>query len=112
MVRPDEDVSDPRLVLTRSGPKRTEDPALMSASAFYKITGVSRDSAGAVLGGATVDLFYSTGDKQRVASTTSDPTTGAFTFTSGDNVSTFFIVYYKAGSPDVAGTTQNNLQFT
>lgn len=77
----------------------------------YLLTGVTRDSTGLVLGNCTVDLFYAGGDKQRYSSTVSDAQ-GAYTFMSGDNVSTFFAVFYKQGSPDVAGTTKNNLVFT
>ena len=78
----------------------------------YTLSGVTRDNTGAVLGGCTVDLFYATGDKQRYASMVSDPTTGAYTFVSGDNVSTFFVVSYKDGGTPVGGTSLQTLKFT
>lgn len=79
--------------------------------ALYTIKGITRDSAGAVLGNCVVDLFYATGDKQRYSSTTSDAD-GAYTFMSGDNVSTFFVVSYKDGGTPVGGTTLQTLRFT
>lgn len=77
-----------------------------STSALW-MTGVTRDSAGAVLGSCAVDLFRTESDT-KVAATVSDPTTGVYTFqilVGGP----FYIVAYKAGSPDVMGTTVNTL---
>lgn len=82
-----------------------------TAQPAYMIRGVTKDSAGAVLPNCVVDLFYATGDKQRYASTVSDAT-GAYTFMSGDNVSTFFVVSYLDGVTPVAGTTVQSLRFT
>lgn len=69
------------------------------------LTGVSRDSTGAVLGLCSIDLF--TLADQVAASAVSDAS-GNFSF-SNPGTGPFYIVAYKAGSPDVAGTTANTL---
>jgi hypothetical protein len=71
-----------------------------------KISGTTKDSTGAALGSCVVDLFY-TRDDTLAAKVTSDAN-GAFAFLIGPNLSCY-IVAYKAGSPDVAGTTVNTL---
>jgi hypothetical protein len=70
------------------------------------MSGVSRDTAGVALGICSVILFR-TQDRSLVAETVSD---------SGGNWSLivrkggpFFLVEYKVGSPDVAGTSLNTL---
>ena len=70
------------------------------------ITGVTRDSTGAVLANCHVDLFISNADVLR-AETTSDAS-GNFSF-GNPGTGPFYIVAYKTGSPDVAGTTANTL---
>jgi len=73
------------------------------------ISGVTRDSSGAVLGSCTVWLFK-TSDKSFVAEVTSDAVTGAFTFTAVEGGATrFFIRAFKDGSPNVFGTTDDDL---
>jgi len=70
------------------------------------IIGVTKDSTGIPVGGAIVDLFNTATDI-KVATVTSEPD-GAFSI--GDpNAVACYIVAYKAGSPDVAGTTVNTL---
>lgn len=79
---------------------------VFSASSLY-LSGVTKDSAGAVLGSCVVELFNTQADRS-IAKTTSDPTTGAYSFqilVGGP----FYVVAYKAGLPDVAGTTVNTL---
>lgn len=71
------------------------------------ITGVTKDSVGIVLGSCEVTL-YQTIDDVKVQSTISDPVTGAYTLVASPAIS-YYIVAYKAGSPDVAGTTVNTL---
>lgn len=73
----------------------------------FSITGVTRDSAGAALGSCVVDLFQTGGDIF-IATTTSDGS-GNFTLATPNNAGTFYLVAYKPGSPDVAGTTVNTL---
>lgn len=72
----------------------------------YVITGVTKDSTGAALGGCTVDLYY-TATKVLAQTTTSDAS-GNYSFNVDKTVS-FYVVSYKTGAPDVAGTTVNTL---
>lgn len=70
------------------------------------ISGVSRDSVGATLGSCRVMLFRTT-DRAFISETTSD---GSGNWSMEVLVSgPFFLVEYKSGSPDVAGTSKNNL---
>ena len=72
-------------------------------------SGVSRDNLGAALGNCVIELFR-TADDVQMLKTVSD-SAGNFRFevlTRGPH----YIVAYKAGSPDVAGTTINTLQPT
>ena len=70
------------------------------------LSGVSRDSAGAILGLCQV-LVFRTEDKSFVYETQSDAN-GAWSLTVNKG-GPFFLVEYKAGSPDVAGTSLNTL---
>jgi hypothetical protein len=73
------------------------------------ISGVTRDGAGAILGSCRVEL-YETATDLPLQTVTSDAVTGAFTFTAARYApTTHYIVAYKAGSPDRAGTTLNTL---
>ena len=88
---------DPRLSLEEEG------------TLNLRLTGVSRDSSGTALGACTVMLFR-TQDRTLVAEMVSDAS-GNYSFsllTGGP----FFLVEYKAGSPDVSGTSLNTLTFT
>lgn len=85
----------------RSPPLDTRNP---------RITGVTRDSTSAVLGGCVVQLFR-TIDDLLMGEAVSDATTGYYTL-SAVGPGPFYIVAYKAGSPDVAGTTVNTLTAT
>jgi len=71
-----------------------------------QIVGVSRDSAGAALGSCVVKLFRTTNDAL-AAQVTSDAS-GNFTFNNPGS-GPFYIVCYKAGSPDVSGTGLNTI---
>ena len=97
-------------VANGSGPTG-QGPQFNSAGQRFKgsfsITGVTRDSTGSALGSCTVDLFQTGGDIF-VGSTTSDGS-GNFTIVTPNNAGTFYLVAYKAGSPDVAGTSVNTL---
>lgn len=70
------------------------------------VSGVTKSVAGAALASVTVELFVTGGDFV-VGRTTSDAS-GNYRF---DNPGSgpFYIVAYKAGAPDVAGTTVNTL---
>lgn len=75
---------------------------------YFKITGTTKDSSGVALGSCSVDWFDTATDV-RLDTTTSD-TSGAFEFrTAGQPPNAYYLVAYKAGSPDVAGTTVNTL---
>ena len=69
------------------------------------MSGVSRDSTGAVLGACRVELWQGNIIKDGVVSDAG----GAFTFLNPGS-GPFYIIAYKVGSPDVAGTTINTLQ--
>lgn len=78
----------------------------LDATSSRFITGVTRDSAGAPLGGVTCALFE-TRTNTWVASTVSDGS-GNFTFPMASG-GPFFLVFYKAGTPDVFGSSANTL---
>jgi len=75
--------------------------------AIYMINGITRDSAGDPLGSCTVWLFK-TSDKSYLASTTSDPTTGAYSVPAPDNTTQCFVRAHKDGT-NVFGTTDRDL---
>lgn len=77
--------------------------------ANWEITGVTRNSSGTVLASCAIDLFEAGSDllKDRVVSGAD----GSFTL-SNPGTGPFYLVAYKAGSPDVAGTTVNTLMPT
>ncbi len=70
------------------------------------ITGISRDSTGTILGLCRIELYITSND-QPVYTVTSDAS-GNFSF-GNPGTGPFYIVAYKVGSPDVAGTTVNTL---
>lgn len=74
---------------------------------YLRIFGITKDSAGAVLADCTVDLFR-TADDLLVDSMVSDGS-GNYEFRSTSLSTLYYIVAYKVGSPDVAGTTVNTL---
>lgn len=76
------------------------------AASNKAISGVSRGSTGTVLETCVIDLF-ATGSDQLIFSTVSDAS-GNFSF-GNPGTGPFYIVAYKVGSPDVAGTTLNTL---
>lgn len=71
------------------------------------ITGVTRDSSGFPLGTCAVRCFR-TADDRFMAETTSDGSGNFTIFATGTGP--FYLVAYKAGTTDVAGTTVNTLQ--
>lgn len=74
-----------------------------------RIIGVSRDSTGVALGLCTVKVFRTT-DDVLVASTVSD---GSGNWTAYPNQEgPYYYVEYKAGSPDVFGTSPNTNTYT
>lgn len=73
----------------------------------FFISGVTKDSSGVPIGSCAVKLFR-TSDDLLMQTTVSDPTTGAYSFGAVGSAN-MYVVAYKAGSPDVAGTTVNTL---
>jgi hypothetical protein len=71
----------------------------------FTITGVTKDSTGAALGNCVVDLMLTATDT-KIATTTSD---GSGNYSFGATAGTYYIVAYKKGVPDVAGTTVDTL---
>jgi hypothetical protein len=71
------------------------------------ISGVTRDKDGTALATCAVSLFR-TSDNAIMEQTTSDGV-GAFAFSAVGLGESYYVVAYKAGSPDVAGTTVNTL---
>ena len=72
------------------------------------INGITRDKNGTIVGSATVDLYRTLTD-QMVETVVSNASTGAFSFSAVGLGQQYYIVAYKAGSPDIAGTTLNTL---
>lgn len=77
------------------------------ATAFLGFPGVTRDAYGSPLGGVTVMLFQ-TSTRAYVTEVVSDAA-GNFIVPVVFSDTACFLVYYKAGSPDVFGTSLNNL---
>lgn len=76
-------------------------------SMFLRVFGVTKDSTGAALAACTVDLFR-TADDVRVDTVVSDGS-GNYEFRSASLTTAYYVVAYKVGAPDVAGTTVNTL---
>jgi hypothetical protein len=75
---------------------------------YFRLSGTTRDSTGAALANCVVEWFDTATDV-KIGSTTSDAN-GFYEFrTAGQPPNAYYLVAYKAGSPDVAGTTLNTL---
>lgn len=70
------------------------------------LTGVTRDSAGNPVGNCALDLYITHVDV--IAQQGASDASGNFSFVNPGS-GPFYIVAYKAGSPDIAGTTVNTL---
>lgn len=86
------------------GKMRFRSPRFATTSVF--ITGVTRDGTGTPLGSCVVQLFRAW-DDVFIEETVSDGSGNFSVRASGSG--TFYIVAYKAGAPDLAGTTVNTL---
>lgn len=75
----------------------------------YTIAGTTVDVNGSPIAAVTVKLFYTASDT--LAQQTVSDSVGAYSFTV-DNSVTFYTVEYKAGPPDVFGSSANTLQGT
>lgn len=94
----------------RANVEQTRTPAVIGSklpATFFTISGITKDSAGAVLGNCTLELFE-TGTDRFMEKTTSNGS-GYYYFKSPLRSASYYVVAYKAGSPDVAGTTVNTL---
>lgn len=69
------------------------------------LTGVSRDSTGAALGGCTVKVFSTINDVKLFETVSNG--SGSWSIDVGANPGPFYFVEYKAGTPDLAGTSLN-----
>ena len=100
-----------RAAVAANGHMHSGGPTFNSQSQRFRgsftITGVTKDSAGVSLGSCDVTL-YETGSNTVLGKTISDGS-GNYTFTVPTNSSYKYVVSYKVGSPDVAGTTVNTL---
>ena len=100
-------------MLARPGVRRPSAKMAFRSTPFSTsntvVSGVTKNSSGAALAGCDVDLLVTGGDFV-VARTTSDAS-GNYRFNNPGS-GPFYIVAYKAGSPDVAGTTVNTLTAT
>jgi hypothetical protein len=86
-------------------------PAMEPGGNSYKsFQGITRDSAGAALAAAKVEGFV-TGSDLYVGDVVSDAG-GYFQLPTAQGAVNHYLVGYKSGSPDVAGTTVNTLQPT
>lgn len=79
-------------------------PAAVGRTSLH---GVTKDSAGAPLGSCVVQVFRTSDDAFQSEVTSS--AAGQYVMYP-DVAGPFYIVAYKAGSPDVAGTTVNTLE--
>jgi len=78
----------------------------------YRVVGVTRNSTGVALASCAVEIFE-TGSGLLRGATVSDADGNYSLEVTGSGAGlTFFVVAYKAGSPDVAGTTVNTLTAT
>jgi hypothetical protein len=77
------------------------------AGGWSRITGITKDGAGAALGGCTVHLLR-TADDVEVDQVVSDAGDGTYSVGAPTD-GTHYAVAYLPGSPDVAGTTVNTL---
>lgn len=81
------------------------------AAGSLAISGITKDGTGAILGGCVVDL-YETVHNVKIGSATSDLATGAYIFSGLAADLQFYLVAYKPGIPDLAGTTVDTVMAT
>jgi hypothetical protein len=79
----------------------------LGAGGWSRISGITKNAAGAVLGGCAVHLLR-TADDVEVDQVVSDAGDGTYSVGAPTD-DTYYAVAYLPGSPDVAGTTVNTL---
>lgn len=81
--------------------------AIPPPASYLRITGVTRDASGVALGNCVMQVFRSVDDVLVIES--ASDASGNYDVRV-PSLEQHYIVAYKAGSPDVAGTTVNTLQ--
>ena len=99
----------PNVAKTMGMVRTFEDSPFDIVPSFYSITGITRDLTGAALPSCQVEL-YRTADDSAVSRVTSDAN-GLYIMPASPLLQ-HYLVAYKVGSPDVAGTTINTLTGT
>lgn len=77
----------------------------------YVVSGITKDSNGVALGNCNVEVYETTDAQNRIVGAAVSDASGNYSvFVNGpDTDMKFFAVAYKAGAPDVVGTTVNTL---
>lgn len=75
---------------------------------YFIISGFSRDATGIILANCTCNLFDTLSN--RYIDTIISDINGYYEFRTAAPMANHFLVEYKVGSPDVFGTSPNNLQ--
>lgn len=102
------DVQSTAVINPVTVPERATDNRIVTrvlSVAQWRLTGISRDNTGAVLGNCQV-LVFRTNDKGLEIETVSDGSGNWSVLVSQSR--THFFVAYKAGAPDVFGTSLND----
>jgi hypothetical protein len=86
-------------------PKKFDSPAFHGR---FLITGITRNSSGAAIGGCIVELFKHDAVNTFVDRAMSDGS-GSYKFILGDNATNYWLRAYLPGSPDLFGTTLRTL---
>lgn len=90
-------------------------PLWSGGSGHKRISGVTKDPAGAILAGVTCKAFRTNADPARSLEADAREGPESVSDAGGNyecmvpNTDTHYVVSYKAGTPDVAGTTVNTL---
>lgn len=74
---------------------------------YFVLADIATDGSGTPMAGATINLFR-TADNAFIDRVVSGAD-GSYEFRTPAPASNYFVVAYKAGAPDVAGTTVNSL---
>ena len=77
-----------------------------------RYSGIVKNNSGNPVAGATVTSFLASNAGVAVAASSVSDSAGGFVAVSPFPVVNHYLVAYKPGSPDVAGTTKNNIVFT
>lgn len=113
--RTDSDIKGPGIPKPMVFKMKSRTLGILRARAFItppaiklSINGITKDKNGTVIGSATVKLYMTATDVM-LETVVSDASTGVFSFGSATLGQAYYVVAYKAGAPDLAGTTLNTL---